>query len=69
MKDALFHPKVWLFHEGDDVIAAHGSSNMTYAGIQRNIEQMSISKSWEDGNQYYITEKLCDLQAILDELR
>ena len=59
MKDALFHPKVWLFHEGDDVIAAHGSSNMTYAGIQRNIEQMSISKSWEDANQYYITEKLC----------
>ena len=60
MKDALFHPKVWLFHEGDDVIAAHGSSNMTYAGIQKNIEQMSISKSWEDANQYYTTERLCD---------
>ena len=60
MKDALFHPKVWLFHEGDDVIAAHGSSNMTYAGIQKNIEQMSISKSWEDANQYYITERFCD---------
>ena len=60
MKDALFHPKVWLFHEGDDVIAAHGSSNMTYAGIQKNIEQLSISKSWEDANQFYITEKFCD---------
>ena len=60
MKDALFHPKVWLFHEGDDVIAAHGSSNMTYAGIEKNIEQMSISKSWEDANQSYITEKFCD---------
>jgi superfamily II DNA or RNA helicase len=60
MKDALFHPKVWLFHEGDNVIAAHGSSNMTYAGIQKNIEQMSISKSWEDANQYYTTERLCD---------
>ena len=59
MKDALFHPKVWLFHEGDDVIAAHGSSNMTYAGIQKNVEQMSISKSWEDANQFYITDKLC----------
>lgn len=59
MRDALFHPKVWLFHEGDDVIAVHGSSNMTYAGIQKNIEQMSISKSWEDANQYYITERLC----------
>ena len=60
MKDALFHPKVWLFHDSDDVIAAHGSSNMTYAGIRRNIEQMSISKSWVDDYQSYITEKLCD---------
>ena len=58
MKDALFHPKVWLFHEDNDVIAAHGSSNMTYAGIKKNIEQMSISKSWEDANQSYITERL-----------
>ena len=23
MKNALFHPKVWLFREGNDVIAAH----------------------------------------------
>ena len=60
MKDALFHPKVWLFHEGDDVIAAHGSSNMTYAGIEKNIEQLSISKSWGDANQFYITDKFCD---------
>ena len=60
MKNALFHPKVWLFRDNDDVIAAHGSSNMTQAGIQKNIEQMSISKSWEDTNQFYITEKFCD---------
>lgn len=60
MKDALFHPKVWLFHSGKDVMAAHGSSNVTYAGIRKNIEQIAISKSWEDPNQRYITEKLCD---------
>ena len=60
MKGALFHPKVWLFREGDDVIAAHGSSNMTYAGVQKNIEQISISKSWGDSNQHYITEKFSD---------
>ena len=59
MKDALFHPKVWLFHEGDELIAVHGSSNVTQAGIQKNIEQMAVSKSWEDSNQRYITEKLC----------
>ena len=60
MKDALFHPKVWLFRGNGDVIAAHGSSNMTDAGIRRNIEQISISKSWEDSNQHYTTEKFCD---------
>ena len=33
---------------------------MTDAGIRRNIEQISISKSWADPTQHYITEKLCD---------
>ncbi len=60
MKNALFHPKVWLFNKPDDVIAAHGSSNMTHAGIQKNIEQISISKSWEDTNQRYTVERLCN---------
>lgn len=58
MKGALFHPKVWLFEEHDDVIAAHGSSNATYAGIGKNIEQVAISRSWQDPNQRYITDKL-----------
>jgi superfamily II DNA or RNA helicase len=58
MTDALFHPKVWLFQTGADVMAAHGSSNVTYAGIKKNIEQIAVSKSWEDPNQRYITEKL-----------
>ena len=59
MKDALFHPKVWLFRAGDDMMAVHGSSNVTRAGIRENIEQIAVSKSWEDPNQRYITEKLC----------
>ena len=58
MKDALFHPKVWLFENGDDVVAAHGSSNVTYAGIHKNIEQIAISRSWQNPNQHYITDKL-----------
>ncbi len=58
MKDALFHPKVWLFENGSDVVAAHGSSNVTFAGIRKNIEQTTISRSWQDSNQHYITDKL-----------
>ena len=60
MKDALFHPKVWLFESRGDVVAAHGSSNVTYAGIWKNIEQIAISMSWQDPTQRYITDKLCD---------
>ena len=60
MKDALFHPKVWLFRSGEDVLAAHGSSNMTYAGIQKNIEQVAISKSWEDPTQNRVATKFGD---------
>ena len=59
MKDALFHPKVWLFESNGDVVAAHGSSNVTFAGIRKNIEQIAISRSWQDPNQRYITDKLC----------
>ena len=59
MKDALFHPKVWLFKIGNHVVAAHGSSNVTDAGIRKNIEQIAISRSWQNSNQRYITEKLC----------
>ena len=58
MKGALFHPKVWLFQNDEDVVAAHGSSNVTYAGIHKNIEQIAISRSWQDPNQSYITDKL-----------
>ena len=57
MKDALFHPKVWLFENCGDVMAVHGSTNATYAGIQRNIEQTAIAVSWQDANQRYITDK------------
>ncbi|MCY4652827.1 MAG: DEAD/DEAH box helicase [Dehalococcoidia bacterium] len=60
MKDAMFHPKVWLFQEQSDSLAVHGSSNLTYAGIQKNIEQVAVSKSWEDPSQRYITKRLHD---------
>lgn len=58
MKGALFHPKVWLFEDAEDRVAAHGSSNVTSAGIHKNIEQITVSRSWQDPTQRYITDKL-----------
>ena len=58
MKDALFHPKVWLFKNNEYTIAVHGSSNLTYSGITTNYEQISVSKSWEDSKQRFASDKL-----------
>ena len=51
MRDALFHPKVWIFGSGDKVAVLHGSANMTGAGLGKNREQLSLSRAWanEDG--------------------
>ena len=51
MQTALFHMKVWLFREGEDVLAVHGSANMTHAGIEENIEQVAVSKSWRESRR------------------
>jgi superfamily II DNA or RNA helicase len=58
MKNGLFHPKVWIFYCGGMKIGIHGSSNMTAHGILKNFEQVTVSQSWVDLTQRYITEKL-----------
>ncbi len=58
MKDGFFHPKIWLFENSGDVVAVHGSGNATFGGTRKNIEQLVISRSWQDKNQQYVTKKL-----------
>ena len=58
MRNALFHPKVWLFQDSDDTIVVHGSSNMTHAGILKNIEQVAVSRSWDGGDHQYTANRL-----------
>ena len=58
MKNALFHPKVWLFHAPDGILVAHGSSNATVAGLSTNVEQVAVSRSWLDSTQRYVADKL-----------
>jgi superfamily II DNA or RNA helicase len=54
----LFHPKVWIFSQGDEVIALHGSSNFTHPGLARNVEQVSVSRSWRGDDQQTIVSDL-----------
>jgi superfamily II DNA or RNA helicase len=56
----LFHPKVWIFDQGDDLIVLHGSSNLTSPGLLRNVEQVTVSRSWRDKDQADTVKELVD---------
>ena len=59
MKDrGLFHPKVWLFDDGDNVVAAHGSSNLTTPGLLWNYETVSLARLWRGGDASETIERL-----------
>ena len=65
MKDALFHTKAWIFRSETDASALHGSSNMTRAGLTRNREQMTLSRSWRGEEATFHIHRL---QQEFDEL-
>jgi len=56
MRDALFHPKVWLFECGSDCAVLHGSANMTGHGLGKDREQLSLAKNWksDEGAETYM---------------
>ena len=55
--NGLFHPKVWMFSGEDDVLIAHGSSNMTPAGLLRNVESIRIEKPWCSASERDVAEE------------
>src|SRR5208282_1702414 len=57
MRDAIFHPKIWLISNGTDTVAVHGSSNLTVSGLSKNFEQVSVTRSWTDENSAYVIER------------
>jgi len=44
-----FHPKMWLFEDGEDQVLIHGSGNATGGGTMKNVEQMTMTVSWNKG--------------------
>jgi superfamily II DNA or RNA helicase len=69
MKNALFHPKVWVFELDKGSLGVHGSSNMTSSGIRRNYEQVAVAKAWAEPTQRYVVEKLTERFESLWENR
>ena len=59
LRDGLFHPKVWLFHDQQSqIVCAHGSTNLTASGMHRNVEQVAVCSSWGNSRDNYTIERL-----------
>ena len=58
MREALFHPKVWLFDDRTNRVALHGSTNLTKTGLSRNREQLTLSRDWRGDEPTFHIDRL-----------
>jgi superfamily II DNA or RNA helicase len=66
MRDGgVFHPKVWIFSDDNDVIVVHGSSNVTAAGLLFNFETVSVERAWANDEARERSVRFEDLFARL----
>ena len=58
VKNGLFHPKIRIFSDGAELVALHGSNNLTIPGLTTNMEQVVVSRSWSGGYESQIVERI-----------
>ena len=58
MCEGLFHPKVWLFEDGENRAALHGSINLTKTGLSKNREQITLSRDWKGDEAVFHIDRL-----------
>ncbi len=44
--ESNYHPKIWLFEDGENQLIARGSGNATDRGIAAGVEHMDVDVSW-----------------------
>ena len=47
MSKGMFHPKQYMFFDGDDIAVLSGSANATGFGLGANVEQLFLQRSWK----------------------
>lgn len=63
MRRGIFHPKIWLFKDGQTTVAVHGSSNATRPGLMYNYENVNVSRPWR-GDDAAITVRAYEQQFM-----
>ena len=56
-----YHPKVWLFDDGESQVLARGSGNATSRGIASGVEHLDVDVSWVTGSERRVREGIAML--------
>lgn len=55
---ANYHPKVWLFSDGEDMVAVRGSANATGRAHEAAVEHMDVDCTWVSATRVRIAEAM-----------
>ena len=61
--DSNYHPKVWLFDDGEHQVLVRGSANATGRGLGAAVEHMDVDVTWADHSRDRVLEGV----AMLDD--
>ncbi len=65
-KSGMFHMKVGIFNDGNNLISFSGSINESATGWLHSIEEIKIFKEWLPGQQEYVYEDLKEFNKFWD---
>ena len=61
--ESNYHPKIWLFDDGENQVLARGSGNATDRGVATGIEHIDVDVSWIPESRARVTSGI----AMLDD--
>ena len=61
--ESNYHPKIWLFDDGENQVLARGSANATGRGIAGGVEHIDVDVSWIPESQSRVASGI----AMLDD--
>jgi superfamily II DNA or RNA helicase len=57
---ANYHPKIWLFYDGLDIVAVRGSANATGRAFERGVEHMDVDCTWDNRSRVASAVEMVD---------
>ena len=61
--ESNYHPKIWLFDDGENQVLARGSGNATDRGVAAGVEHVDVDVSWVPESQDRVMKGVAMLDA------